>query len=498
MEKFLASLLSEMNSVKLIIASLVMTLSISANGKSYLAPMLLEAANSAADENTTITLKNNNVALPFNSESTVFRANMSEPGTLADVIGEKLYDIGAIEVIGPMNDVDFNTLWKCSFKGQLKTINLENAVIENGIIPDQAFFHIHEQMDWSTLVVTTIWLEELILPEGITGIGEFAVAYAINLNSLKLPSTLKKIGKSAFTDCIELSPDVFTLPASLEHIENQAFYQCRSLKGELILPDGLKSIKTGAFYHAKISNANFPESLEYIGADAFSGCNLESISLPNDCWLEWEGGQFYNNTKLTEAHLPENATFIPKDIFSGCRHLKNVNIPQNIERIGEFAFDGCGIAELQLPETLKRIDQDAFQGCYNLNTILLPASLTTIETHAFFLCHGLKSVYSKATTPPECVATGFQTEIDPFSQVDKTIPLYVPVGTKNAYQTAQGWDTFQNIIETDNFPSASIDTIYFDPTEKSNCVYDLSGRRVTTPSKGQIYIKGGRKFIFTE
>lgn len=498
MTKFLTSISTELNIMKLIIALLAMTISITASGNCHLAPMLLEKANSAIDENTTFTLNDNNVALPSNSEPTIFRANVSAPGTLVDVIGDKLYEIDGIEVTGPMNDADFNTLWQSSFKGQLKTINLENAVIENGVIPDQALFHIDEQVDWSTMIIATIWLEELILPEGVTEIGEFAVAYAIDLKSLKLPSTIRKIGKSAFTDCIEFSPDVFTLPRHLELIESQAFYQCRSLQGELIFPDGLKSIKEGAFYHTKICNANFPQSLEYIGANAFTGCNLESISLPNDCWLEWEGGQFYLNMELTEAHLPENATFIPKDIFSGCINLKIVNIPSNIERIGEFAFDGCDIAEIQLPETLKRIDQDAFQGCSQLKTVVLPASLTVIETHAFNSCPGLKSVYCKATTPPGCVATGFQTEIDPFSQVDKTIPLYVPVGTKNAYMTAPGWDTFQNIIETDNFPSASVYTVSNDHTRKPSEIYDLSGRLVITPSKGHTYIKDGRKFISSE
>ena len=488
-----------MNRMKLILSLFAITFAILANGKDYMAPLLLEKSNPAVNEKVTFTLNHNTSISRSNSETAALRANVSEPGTLAEVIGDKLYDIDEIEVVGPINDADFNTLWESTFKGQLKAINLEKAVIADGMVPAHALFHIDEQVDWNTMIITTTWLEELILPEGVTEIGEFAVAYSIDLKLLKLPSTVKKIGGSAFTDCISFSPEVFTLPAGLEHIETQAFYECRSLEGEVILPDGLISIKDAAFYHTRLGKVNFPESLEYIGSMAFTGCKLQSIFLPNDCWLEWTGGQFYNNIALTEVHLPENATFIPEAIFDGCINLEIVNIPQNIERIGEFAFSSCAITEVHLPETLKRIDSDAFQSCLRLQTIVLPSSLTVIETNAFNICCGLKSVYCKAITPPECIASDVETEtVDPFSQIDKTIPLYVPIGTKNAYMAAPGWDKFQNIIETDKFPSASILTVENDNRGQSHEIYDMSGRLVSTLSKGQIYIKGGRKFIFNK
>lgn len=484
-----------MNRMKLIISLFAITFSIMANGNCYIAPLLLEKKISAVEKKMAFTLDDKTVTPRSNTENTVLRANVSEPGTLADVIGDKLYDIDEIEVVGTINDADFNTLWESTFKGQLKAINLENAVIADGMVPAQALFHIDEQIDWNTMIITTTWLEELILPEGVTEIGEFAVAYSTDLKSLKLPSTVKKIGKSAFTNCIEFSPEVLTLPASLEHIESQAFYECRSLEGELILPDGLISIKDAAFYHTRLSKVNFPESIEYIGNMVFAGCKLKSIFLPNDCWLEWTGCQFYNNIELTEAHLPENATFIPEAIFDGCMSLESVNIPQNVERIGEFAFSGCAITDVHLPETLKRIDSDAFQSC-KLKTIVLPSSLTVIETNAFNICYGLKSVYCMATTPPECTASDDEAEtIDPFSQVDKTIPLYVPIGTKNAYMTAPGWNKFQNIIETDDFPWASLGEIRPDVPEGFKTVYDLQGRVIKNPSAGQIYIVNGQKFM---
>lgn len=474
--------------MKLIISLFAITFSIMANSNCHIAPLLLEKANSAVEEKITFTLDHKTVIPRSNSETAALLANVSEPGTLAEVIGDKLYDIDEIEVIGPINDADFNTLWKSSFNGQLKAINLEKAVIADGIVPDQALFHIDEQVDWSTITISTIWLEELILPEGVTEIGDFAVAYATNLKSLKIPETVKKIGEAAFTDCISFSPDVFILPSSLEHIESQAFYRCLALSGEVILPIGLKSIKDAAFYYAPITAVNFPESLEYIGSLAFAGSKFTNVCLPNDCWLEWLGGQFYNNWELTEAHFPENATFIPQKVFGYCPKLKEVNLPRNIERIGQFAFNGTAITNIQFPETLRRIDQDAFQACSQLTTIILPESLTTIETHAFNACKGLESVWCKAIMPPDCIPSDCEETIDPFSQIDKSIPLYVPVGTKEAYMAAPGWNLFQNIIETDNFPLASLDEISPDVPEGFKVVYDLQGRviKILLPVKSTL------------
>lgn len=462
-----------------------------------ISPMLWEKGNSIGFERIPFALEENNIEQLSYPEPTTFRAMMDKAGTLAEVIGDNLYDIDRIVVIGPMNDEDFNTLWASTFKGRLRNINLENATIDNGKLPDYALFHIDEQVDWSTITISTIGLEELILPEGVTEIGDFAVAYATNLKSLKIPETVKKIGEAAFTDCISFSPEVFILPSSLEHIESQAFYQCLALSGEVILPIGLKSIKDAAFYYAPITAINFPESLEYIGSLAFAGSKFTNVCLPNDCWLEWLGGQFYNNSELTEAHFPENATFIPQKVFGYCPKLKEVNIPRNVERIGQFAFNGTAITNIQFPETLRQIDQDAFQACSQLTTIIFPESLTTIETHAFNLCKGLESVWCKAMMPPDCIPSDCEETIDPFSQIDKSIPLYVPVGTKEAYMAAPGWNLFPNIIETNNFPS-SVEVVKHQESKNHNGIFDLLGRSIITPVKGQIYIQKGKKIVYSE
>lgn len=431
------------------------------------------------------------------SESTEFaHAVLSESGTLASVLGERVYEIDSIAVEGPVNDADFNTLWDSSFNGRLKIINLGNAVVEGGKIPDRALFHIDAQMDWETWTVTTIPLEKIVFPDDVTEIGEFAVAYAISLNEIKWPKALQTIDKSAFTDCISLTSERLAFPGNLEVIGEQAFYQCRGLEGKITLPESLKSISCAAFYCCKISEINFPQSLEFLGCMAFANSALGKAILPDNCKFCSEGGQFYNNWYLAEAHLPDNSTLVPSSVFSGCFSLKEVNVPSHVVSIGEFAFDQVKMSKIDFPETLESIGQNAFQSCNKLTSIVLPTSLKSLGDRAFALCGSLTNIWCKANIPPVYVtAQGYESDGTPFTSVNPSIPVYIPIGTKQQYAAAHGWNYMTNFIETDTFPSSAIDGVFIDGKAQDGNIYDLCGRRIETPVPGNIYIQNGQKIL---
>ena len=467
------------------------------NGELTVAPLLLEEhAPSAFSIHSSPELHLRQKTAATNSGSIEYvHAVLTESGTLASVLGDRIYEIDSIAVEGPINDEDFNTLWDSSFNGHLKIINLEAATVENGVVPEQAFFHKDEQIDWETLTISTTWLRKLILPEGVVEIGDFAVAYATSLREIKLPSTLRAIGKAAFTDCVRLSAEQLNFPENLHRIGEQAFYQCHCLNGKLTLPQSLRIIMCAAFYRCHISDINFPSQLEYLGCMAFAGSRFEKALLPDDCMLCNQGGQFYNNWELTEAHLPDNLWFVPMDIFSGCMKLERVNIPSAALSIGEFAFHGTRITEIIFPKNLGSIDQNAFQGC-DLSTIELPASLHSLGDRAFALCYNLKSIYCRATTPPAYVpAQGYESDGTPFAGINNIVPVYIPIGTKELYTSAPGWDYMTNFIETDNFPSAGIDGVTVGNPSSDQRTYDLQGREIETLVPGNIYIKNGTIFL---
>jgi hypothetical protein len=71
----------------------------------------------------------------------------------------------------------------------------------------------------------------------------------------------------------------------------------------------------------------------------------------------------------------------------------------------------------------------------------IPASVNSICANAFSGIRSKVTIHSRIVNP-DSVCKG-----STFNNVDKTIVLYVPVGTKNAYKKAKGWNQFATILE---------------------------------------------------
>ncbi|WP_304596784.1 leucine-rich repeat protein [Adlercreutzia caecimuris] len=162
-------------------------------------------------------------------------------------------------------------------------------------------------------------MEEVIIEEGVTTIGNYAFADADYLGqavegegALQLPSTLVSIGKNAFYDCDGMT--------------------------EIIVPD----------------------SVAEIGEWAFAVCD-----------------------RLKSCHLPESLTVISDSLFYKDYKLEEVNIPSGVTEIQKDAFNQqffasdprVGIKSIVLPEGLKKIAGFAFRQCLIRSDVTLPASL---------------------------------------------------------------------------------------------------------------------------
>ena len=84
------------------------------------------------------------------------------------------------------------------------------------------------------------------------------------------------------------------------------------------------------------------------------------------------------------------------------------------------------------------IGNRAFSGCSGLTSVTIGNSVKSIGGYAFYGCTGLTSITSLNTTPP---IINYNT----FSSYNAT--LKVPTGRKSAYQSAQYWKNFTNIVE---------------------------------------------------
>ncbi len=89
----------------------------------------------------------------------------------------------------------------------------------------------------------------------------------------------------------------------------------------------------------------------------------------------------------------------------------------------------------------------AFDSCINLKKISLPSTLKLLSDRAFYGDTALREVYNYAATPLEISST-FDDSVDNM----KDITLYVPAGSKAAYEAASVWNEM-TIVEMTKTPT---------------------------------------------
>ncbi len=170
-------------------------------------------------------------------------------------------------------------------------------------------------------------------------------------------------------------------------INQEAFYNCISLKS-VTIPPGVTSIGLQAFaWCPNLTKVVLPNDLLYIGAAAFAYCkNLKDLTIP-DSVSEIGNSAFIGCASLEEMTIPSGVTEMAVTTFHCCTSLKRVTILDGVTSINSLAFSGCSNLErVILPESLTHIGEQAFYGCINLKEITVPKSVDSIELYALGYC----------------------------------------------------------------------------------------------------------------
>lgn len=130
-------------------------------------------------------------------------------------------------------------------------------------------------------------------------------------------------------------------------------------------------------------------AVTHIGASAFAGSQLKSVTLPET--IIRIAGLAFSGSRLLEIHIPEGIEEIETSTFSNCIQLKSVTGGVNVTQIGPGAFYNCRDLQLiSFNRPLAHIGLGAFNGCESLGPdITLPETLETMGTSAFYNCDGI-------------------------------------------------------------------------------------------------------------
>ncbi len=278
------------------------------------------------------------------------------------------------------------------------------------------------------------------VPASVITIGEYAFSNCEVLSSVTIPNTVTTIDKNAFRYCITLT--TINIPTSVSSISQYTFYN--SGLTNITLPSGIDSINNNAFNSCKsLSSVTIPESVTYIGSSTFSYCSaLTGITIPNKI-TTIPNNLFYNCSELTTINLPDIVNSIESYAFSKCSKLTTIAIPDSVKSIESSVFENCSsLTEITIPDAVESIKKYAFSGCSKLDSVNIPEAIVSIGMRTFKNCAGLNAI-SVNNKIPDNVTLGSSV----FQNVNKnTCTLYVPSGTKEAYQAANQWKDFTNIV----------------------------------------------------
>jgi len=180
---------------------------------------------------------------------------------------------------------------------------------------------------------------------------------------------------------------------------------------EVVVPDGVQTISDSAFAYSPVTSISIPGSVTKIERAAFSNTRqLKCIYLENyRCFLDeglvWPSiivdGVFTNNPPdifingvlAEEIEIPDDVTEIGEFAFNGWKKLRSVVISDNVKSIGKNAFTDCwNLKNIEIPNSIKEIKEYAFSNCTSLDSISIPDSVKLIERYAFQGCNSLKTI----------------------------------------------------------------------------------------------------------
>ena len=256
------------------------------------------------------------------------------------------------------------------YEGKIKTIEagaFSKVEIESGITP----------------------LSSIVLPKGITTIGDDAFSYNTSLTSIKIPNTVTTIGKRAFYGCTNLTS--IEIPDSVTYIGDYCFGNCNRLQ-KIKLSKKIQTINQGLLEGcSSLTEIEIPEGVESIGYAAFRSCDkLTTITLPASLTYI-TGSALTRLSRLTEVKVAdgnnsfkfENGMLLSKDgktMYMALLTLTEINVPNGVVSIIGDGLSGSSATKIILPDTVSsNFGGAVFNGMNKLTTIELSGTSKNLK-----------------------------------------------------------------------------------------------------------------------
>ncbi len=272
-------------------------------------------------------------------------------------------------------------------------------------------------------------IQYIEIPNSVKTIGDYAFSGCEGLVSITIPESVEKIGNYAFFRCNNLADIHFagnTPEIGINALEDTLWYDklpggvvytgttAHSIKGDIdncVIRSGTTHIRFGEFYCRTV---RIPASVKEILPGAFEKSGLEKV---------------YFEDGSEPLAIGEKA-------FSGCSYLKSIELPSRLFKIGDYAFENCGISYAPIPESVKDWGKGVFSGCPSIASVTIPGTMKEVPEKLFYGCHALETVM----IDPGVEFVGMRA----FSYCPEIVNVYIPDSVKrissNAFWGKKTWD----------------------------------------------------------
>lgn len=277
-------------------------------------------------------------------------------------------------------------------------------------------------------------ITELVLPEGLTTIGENAFWNLPLLESVILSSTVQSVGRFAFAYCRQLGS--FQGSSALIRDGGRSLVDA---DGVLMAVAGKDLVEYSTPADATMLGSGVFVGFDQLRSITFTG---EITNLYSDFLSDCRQLEFFYGTCTSEDHhglvlfgdyLARTTPVLPADY----------TVPGNVRRIFWCAFEDNATTErLVIPDEVYSIGNYCFRGMSKLQSLQLPASLQEVGGQAFRSCNKLEHLYLRGAVPP-----GYPEDDEKTFFGHSGLTIHVPAGSLLSYRMSTGWSAYTRYME---------------------------------------------------